>query len=141
MPAAITTATVPTDLANGTSIRCTEYHQVAINEICSLLTVKMSISLVNFHILNPEVNSTSCNNLIPGEFYCVRAVGDVNTYSSYEGATETKYTYWDFPSAMNATSTSMGVSAITTLPVSLGTVSHCAQYEKYYNPGANRSNT
>lgn len=42
---------------------------------------------------------------------------------------------------MNATSTSTGVSAYTTLPVASGTVSSCVQYEQYYNPGPNRSNT
>ncbi|KAJ5036790.1 hypothetical protein NUH16_004669 [Penicillium rubens] len=160
LSAAITTAPVPTDLAGGTNTRCAEYHQVATNETCSLVTVKMGISLIDFYFLNPEVNSTSCNNLIPGESYCVKAVGDVNTYSGYEGISQTKCifngtiassclattilptdTYWEFPSAMNATSTPTSVPAYTTLPVASGTVSKCAQYEPYYDPGANRSNT
>lgn len=157
---AITTAPVPTDLANGTNTRCAKYHQVATNETCSSMTVKMGINPVDFYFLNSEVNSTSCNNLIPGDSYCVKAVGDISTYSGYGGTSQTKCihkgtivrsclatttlptdTYWDFPSPMNATSTSTSVSAYSTLPVASGTVSSCAQYEKYYNPGPNRSNT
>ncbi|CAI7601413.1 unnamed protein product [Penicillium discolor] len=41
---AITTAPVPTDLANGTNTRCAKYHQVATNETCSAMTVKMGIT-------------------------------------------------------------------------------------------------
>ncbi|KAG0153295.1 Peptidoglycan-binding lysin domain [Penicillium digitatum] len=49
-------------------------------------------------------------------------------------------TYLEFPSAMDATSTSTSLSAYTALPVAPGTVSSFTQYERYYNPGANRSN-
>ncbi|CAG8888612.1 unnamed protein product [Penicillium egyptiacum] len=158
--AAITIAPIPTSLADGTNTRCAEYHQVATNETCSLITVKMGISPLDFYFLNPEVNSTSCNNLIPGESYCVKAVGDINTYSGYGGVSQTKCihhgtvassclatttlptdTYWDFPSVMNATSTSTSMAAYTTLSIASGTVSNCAQYEQYYDPGVNRSNT
>ncbi|KAJ5476149.1 hypothetical protein N7475_001878 [Penicillium sp. IBT 31633x] len=50
-------------------------------------------------------------------------------------------TYWEFPSAMDATSTSTSVRTYTTLPVASGTVSNCAQYAQYCDPGANRPNT
>ncbi|KAJ5976984.1 hypothetical protein N7501_000326, partial [Penicillium viridicatum] len=148
---AITTAPVPTNLANGTNTRCAKYHQVAINETCSLMTVKMGI--------NPS-QLNQLQQLGTVESYCVKAVGDISTYSGYGGTSHTKCihkgtiassclatttlptdTYWDFPLPVNATSMSTSVSVYTTLPAASGTVSSCVQYEQYYKPGPKRSNT
>lgn len=88
--AEVATAPVPTNLAHGTNTRCAEYHQASTNETCSIITTKMGISLTDFYFLNPRVNSTSCDNLAPGESYCVKAVGDVNTYPGYGGISQAK---------------------------------------------------
>ncbi|RDW84131.1 uncharacterized protein DSM5745_04457 [Aspergillus mulundensis] len=86
-PATTTAAAIPTDVAAGTNTQCAKYYRVSPGEDCSRITVMMGISLADFYFLNPEVNSTTCANLMAGYSYCVQAVGNINTYSGYGGAT------------------------------------------------------
>lgn len=73
-------ASVPSNLANGTSQHCGRYYEVAKNDYCNLLVVKFGISLRDFRLLNSDINA-NCTNLYAGESYCVAAVGDIDTYS------------------------------------------------------------
>lgn len=71
-------------MANRTNTRCAEYYKVKQGDTCSKITINASpsISLDDFLFLNPSVDG-NCSNLIPGESYCIQAVGDISTYSGY----------------------------------------------------------
>lgn len=79
-------APVPTDVVEGTNTNCSKYYQVGDDDSCALIAQIYSISLADFYFLNPEVNSTSCNNLYLGYSYCVQPVGDISTYAGYGGS-------------------------------------------------------
>ncbi|KAB8201326.1 hypothetical protein BDV34DRAFT_216374 [Aspergillus parasiticus] len=81
---ATTPALVPTDIANGTNTRCAIYYRVS-----------PGIGLPDFYFLNPGVNPTRCNNLIAGESYCVRAVGDISTDCIRSGSIAASWTWAD----------------------------------------------
>ena len=82
-----TVAPIPTDVAVGTNTQCAKYYRVRPGVNCNRISVVLGISLEDFYSLNPEVNSTDCNNLMPGNSYCVRAVSSSTTYSGYGGTT------------------------------------------------------
>ncbi|KAE8341837.1 hypothetical protein BDV24DRAFT_163060 [Aspergillus arachidicola] len=151
---ATTPAPVPTDIANGTNTRCAIYYRVSPGDDCSRMTVKMGISLPDLYVLNPGVNSTRCNNLIAGESYCVRAVGDISTYSDYGGVTGRNCirsgsiaasclasttlptdTYWSWPTPTITTTTN--IASTTPLPIAPGTWADCDGYEVYMTPEVN----
>lgn len=54
---AVTSATVPTDLATGTNIRCERYYTAIVGDYCNLICLKYGISLADFVFLNPAINS------------------------------------------------------------------------------------
>lgn len=129
--ATVTLAPVPTDVVDGTNTNCGKYYQVADGDTCALITQIYSILLADFYFLNPEINSTTCNNLYLGYSYCVQPVGDISTYGGSSttanpcvGGTTTAAvscyatTYstveaWMFP-AVNTTSTTAGATNSTT---------------------------
>ncbi|KAJ0286203.1 hypothetical protein COL940_003132 [Colletotrichum noveboracense] len=84
--ATATTAPVPTNIVEGTNTNCSKYYQVADDDTCASITQIYSISLADFYFLNPEINSTSCNNLYLDYSYCVQPVGDISTYAGYGGS-------------------------------------------------------
>ncbi|KAF5511762.1 LysM domain-containing protein [Colletotrichum siamense] len=84
--ATATTAPVPTNVVEGTNTNCSKYYQVADDDTCASITQIYSISLADFYFLNPEINSTSCNNLYLDYSYCVQPVGDISTYAGYGGS-------------------------------------------------------
>lgn len=123
----------------------------------------MGISIQDFYFLNPEINSTNCNNLYVDYSYCVQAVGDISTYAGYGGgaglppclttgntidksclattAVPTD-TYWSFPAPGSATATktsSTSTSAPTVLPLASGTLDDCSSYDQYVAPQSNSS--
>ncbi|KAI0445106.1 carbohydrate-binding module family 50 protein [Xylaria telfairii] len=83
-----TTATapvpIPTDIANGTTINCGNYYQASPGDYCSTLLLKFGISLSDFQVLNPEINS-NCTNLFAYESYCILPVGNINSYPGSPG--------------------------------------------------------
>ena len=79
-----TPAPVPTDIADEATTYCGRYYRAVVGDYCNLLTVKFGISLADFLFLNPAVNE-NCTNLFAEESYCVRAVGDINTYTGRPG--------------------------------------------------------
>lgn len=71
-------------MANGTNTRCGAYYEVKQGDSCDKITTNAvpPISFDDFLFLNPSVNK-GCSNLIPGENYCLEAVGDISTYPGY----------------------------------------------------------
>ncbi|KAG8164807.1 hypothetical protein KVR01_005082 [Diaporthe batatas] len=137
-----TVAPVPGNVVEGTNTQCGKYYEVRGGDTCASVTQIQGISLADFYFLNPEVNSTSCNNLFLGYSYCVQAVGDISTYAGYGGrptnpcvggsttgaASCYATTYasatdgWTFP-AINSTSTtasnysSIAVTSVSAYPI------------------------
>jgi len=72
----------PINLANGTSTRCARYYVFTGEENCADITLAAAISPKDFYFLNPSLNNT-CTNIIQGESYCIRPVGNIGTYSNY----------------------------------------------------------
>lgn len=58
---ATTAAAIPTNAASGTNQDCALWYEAAPGDYCNLLLVKFSISLANFQILNPEINTKQVN--------------------------------------------------------------------------------
>ncbi|KAI1502076.1 hypothetical protein F5X99DRAFT_418164 [Biscogniauxia marginata] len=81
-----TLAPIPSDVVDGTNTQCGKYYRVRAGDTCESVTQTPGISLTDFYFLNPEVNSTSCNNLLKDYSYCVQAVGDISTYPGYGGS-------------------------------------------------------
>lgn len=76
-------APVPPNTAVGTNTNCSRYYNVSTGDYCSYITIQENISLLDFYFLNPEINTTDCNNLLLGESYCVAPVGSISTYPGY----------------------------------------------------------
>ncbi|KAG9698248.1 Six-hairpin glycosidase, partial [Aureobasidium melanogenum] len=91
-----------------------------------------AISLDDFVFLNPAINA-NCTNLYAQESYCVRAVGDINTYSGKFGAITATATiasvdtpFADLPSATDITTVTSATSSA--LPLANGTRQDCESY-------------
>lgn len=84
-PQSATVAPVPTNVVDGTNTRCSRYYEVKLDDTCASVSTNQGIALQEFYFLNPELNTTSCSNLFLGYSYCVAAVGDISTYSGYNG--------------------------------------------------------
>ncbi|SPO07097.1 uncharacterized protein DNG_09791 [Cephalotrichum gorgonifer] len=108
-----TPAPVPTDVAEGTNERCGLYHLVERGDFCNELTVKFGITLEDFVFLNPSINH-NCTNLLADENYCVRPVGDINTYPGRAGAEDvltaipTTIPFTPFTTALESMATTNG---------------------------------
>lgn len=78
-----TKAPVPPNMAVGTNTNCSRYYNISVGDYCSYMTIQEGISLPDFYFLNPEVNSTNCDNLMLGISYCVAPMGDISTFPGY----------------------------------------------------------
>jgi hypothetical protein len=103
--------------------------KVGTDEYCSAISLKFSLSLSDFYFLNPQVDS-SCSNLWADTSYCVKAVGDIETYSGYP--TSTGATTFTRPT----TSTEFMPSPVQTEPLqptASGTLGDCYTYENAFD--------
>lgn len=66
-------ASVPGNIASGTTKSCSKYYTVAKGNTCSALASKGGISLSSLYTLNSGINKSSCNNLQVGKAYCISA--------------------------------------------------------------------
>ncbi|KAF6812966.1 LysM domain-containing protein [Colletotrichum plurivorum] len=72
--------------------RCAGWYEIQAGDYCQLLSVRHAIELRDFFFLNPAVNDPDCDNLWLETSYCVKYVGDINTYPSYPYSTTPPYT-------------------------------------------------
>lgn len=82
----ITAAPVPTDAADGSNTYCGLWYHAKLDDYYNLITMKFGIFLSAFRFLDSAVNE-NCTNLYADESYCVKPVGDINTYPGKPGAT------------------------------------------------------
>ncbi|KAK3177856.1 hypothetical protein K4F52_009408 [Lecanicillium sp. MT-2017a] len=76
--------------------RCAGWYEVQSGDYCQAISIRESISLKDFYYLNPSIDDPDCVNLWLDTAYCVRAVGDINTYSDYPYSTVPMYTLTSF---------------------------------------------
>ncbi|KAK5796865.1 hypothetical protein VI817_006148 [Penicillium citrinum] len=83
-PLATTEAPRPSSLANGTITHCAKYYVAKKGDTCDKITREQPLSLKSSDLkfLNTGLDA-NCSNIIPGDSYCVEAVGDISTYSGY----------------------------------------------------------
>jgi hypothetical protein len=132
-PLAVSSATSPipkpTNALAESSSQCAQWYEVQEGDYCDSISISQSISLKDFYFLNPELNA-GCTNLLLGIAYCVKAVGDISTYSGYPSSSQA----YSLTSMSFATTTSSlsGVAAKTTpvisLPTASGTLPDCAAF-------------
>ncbi|RMJ21574.1 LysM domain-containing protein, partial [Aspergillus sp. HF37] len=125
-----TTAPVPTDIAEGTNIKCAEYYDVQKGDYCNNLVLKFGISLDDFLFLNSGVNQ-NCTNLYADESYCVAPVGPINEYPGHPGYIPPTSSVPDVPysNLPKATYTPPPITGLPQhLPLAHGTRSDCFAY-------------
>ncbi|KAK2013707.1 LysM domain-containing protein [Colletotrichum eremochloae] len=72
--------------------RCAGWYEVKEGDYCQLISIRNAIELRDFFFLNPSVDDPDCTDLWLETSYCVKAVGDINTYSGYPYSTTPLYT-------------------------------------------------
>lgn len=72
--------------------RCAGWYEVQDGDYCQAISIRQGISMRNFYFLNPSIDQPQCRNLWLKTSYCVKAVGDINTYSGYPYSTSPAYT-------------------------------------------------
>lgn len=72
--------------------QCAGWYEVQEGDYCQLISVQNGIEIRDFFFLNPSVDDPGCTALWLETSYCVRAVGDINTYPGYPYSTTPPYT-------------------------------------------------
>lgn len=136
---ATTAAPIPTNTQGESDDYCGQWYTIAANDTCASASLAFGISVNDFYFLNPQVDA-SCSNLWLGYAYCVRAVGDIATYSGYP-ITVPATTFTRPPTA---TETTTAVVWPSLSPRASGTIDGCVFYEDAWpesvlasNPAAN----
>ncbi|KAH6839433.1 hypothetical protein B0I37DRAFT_400041 [Chaetomium sp. MPI-CAGE-AT-0009] len=83
---------VPQTPKNDSNTRCAHWYEIQTGDYCEAISIRQNIPLRDFYFLNPSINSSDCLNLWLETAYCVKAVGDINTYSGYPYSTTPIYT-------------------------------------------------
>ncbi|KAK1144611.1 hypothetical protein N8T08_004914 [Aspergillus melleus] len=123
-------APVPTNLANGTVKRCSQYYLVEPENYCNNAILKYSISLNNFLFLNKGVNK-NCTNLFANESYCVSPLDSINDYPGAPGYTDPSASYSDIPYSSYPTAAytpPINANVTKLLPISPGNRKDCHIY-------------
>ncbi|KFA55940.1 hypothetical protein S40293_08856 [Stachybotrys chartarum IBT 40293] len=130
-----TIAPIPSNIVDNTNTRCSRYYEIRGGDTCASVSQTLGISLSDLYFLNPQINSTTCHNLLAGYSYCVQAVGDIATYPGYNGrptnpcvgsnelpemscyaTTYETASPWSFP-AVNTTSGTSEISSFSSFPI------------------------
>ncbi|KAJ5218257.1 uncharacterized protein N7498_000356 [Penicillium cinerascens] len=151
---ATTAVSVPTDAVTTSNTNCGHWYQIQDGDTCQAVGSKFSISQYDFDFLNPQaaLNTTSaCGSLWKGNSYCVQAVANINTYTSYTSNSSRTHTtlastinpnatrtanhstthlFWSYPSDLTTTSAWISDSAWL---ASLSAYTLCDQVNSVYN--------
>jgi LysM repeat protein len=81
--ASVTTeAPRPTDAKQDSNTHCGTWYSVKKGDTCASISVSFMITLADFYFLNPHVDN-KCSNLWLDTSYCVKPVGNIQTYPNY----------------------------------------------------------
>lgn len=118
--------------------KCAAWYEVQDGDYCQSIAIRQSISLRDFFFLNPSIDNPDCLNLWLKTSYCVRAVGDINTYSAYPYSTSPIYS---LTSSAYVTTTVASVKTVAPIatpivqlplaPGSLTTAQGCLEFADY----------
>ncbi|KAG5929743.1 hypothetical protein E4U42_004670 [Claviceps africana] len=107
--------------------------QVEAGEYCAAISLKFNLALSDFYFLNPQVDST-CSNLWAKTSYCVKPVGNVETYPGYTTtAAATTFTRPQTPTDFVPSP----VQTAPLLPTAAGTIGECFLYENAFDATSN----
>ncbi|KAG5951736.1 hypothetical protein E4U53_002385 [Claviceps sorghi] len=127
--AVTTPAPVPTNAQPQSNTRCGQWYNVEAGEYCAAISLKFNLALSDFYFLNPQVNPT-CSNLWAKTSYCVKAVGNIETYPGHTTtAAATTFTRPQTPTAFVPSP----VQTAPLLPTAAGTISNCFLYENAFD--------
>ncbi|KAK3946802.1 hypothetical protein QBC32DRAFT_248799 [Pseudoneurospora amorphoporcata] len=138
-PATTTPATAvprPTNAHPNSTARCASWYYVQDGDYCQSISIRQNIALPDFYFLNPGIDA-NCTNLWLDTSYCVKAVGDINTYSGYPYSTSAIYSLTSsayVTTTTNVTTTAPSVTPIVALPLAPGTKAGCDAYVEYKAP-------
>ncbi|UNI22107.1 hypothetical protein JDV02_008028 [Purpureocillium takamizusanense] len=124
-----TIAPVPTNAQDQSNTRCGQWYYVEAGDNCAAISLKFSLALSDFYFLNPQVDST-CRNLRANTSYCVKPVGNIETYSRYP--TSTAATTFTRP-VTTSDFVPSPVQTATLRPKASGTTSDCYMYENAFD--------
>ncbi len=138
---ATTEAPIPTNTQGQSTTPCGGWYTVVADDTCASISIANSITLDDFYFLNPQVDTVSCNNLWLNYAYCVKAVGNIQTYPGYPVVVPST----TFTRPPPPTETPEPVYSLPPLnPQAPGTIQGCAYYDNGYSasiaaqlPGAN----
>ncbi|KAL7621054.1 hypothetical protein AAE478_008366 [Parahypoxylon ruwenzoriense] len=123
--AATTAAPLPTNTQGQSNPVCGKWYTVQSDDGCATISLSFGISLTDFYFLNPQIDAPNCTNLWLGYAYCVKAVGNIETYPGYSvTAPSTTFTRPPPPAA-----TTTAVVWPSLLPRAAGTIDGCVNYE------------
>ncbi|KAK4164085.1 hypothetical protein QBC43DRAFT_211865 [Cladorrhinum sp. PSN259] len=123
----------PTNGHPNTTASCGGWYKVQDGDYCQSISIRQNIALRDFYFLNPGIDA-NCTDLWLDTSYCVKAVGDINTYKGYPYSTSAIFT---LTSSAYVTTTSTltravpSVTPIVALPLAPGTKSNCAAYVQH----------
>ncbi|KAH7317115.1 LysM domain-containing protein [Stachybotrys elegans] len=80
---ATTEAPKPTNAQGESNVHCGKWYEVVEGDTCATISLAFAITLADFYFLNPHVDKKNCNNLWLETSYCVKAVGNIQTYPDY----------------------------------------------------------
>ncbi|KAH8693418.1 hypothetical protein GQ44DRAFT_765230 [Phaeosphaeriaceae sp. PMI808] len=81
----------PTNGKGDTTAPCASWYTVQDGDYCESISIRRNIALQDLYFLNPSTDS-KCLNLWLNTAYCVKAVGDINTYRGYPYSSSAVYT-------------------------------------------------
>ncbi|KAK2590531.1 hypothetical protein QQS21_011781 [Conoideocrella luteorostrata] len=127
---ATTDAPVPSNHQGSSNTHCGQWYTIRAGDTCASISLAFSISLDDFYFLNSGVDNKTCNNLWLGYSYCVKAVGDVETYPGYPISVPST-TFAKPPPETPTPIPSFDPPAL--LPRAPGTVDGCDLYKNAYS--------
>ncbi|KAF3055159.1 LysM domain-containing protein [Daldinia childiae] len=123
--AVTTTAPLPTNKQSQSNLVCGKWYTVQPDDSCAIISLSFGISLADFYFLNQQIDAPNCTNLWLGYAYCVKAVGNIETYPGY--SITTPLTTFTRPPPLTLTTTAVALPSL--LPRALGTIDGCFYYE------------
>jgi hypothetical protein len=125
-----TAAPVPDNAQPESNTKCGEWYFVEMGDHCDSISIANGITLDDFYFLNPQVDD-KCLNLWLGASYCVKAVGDIATYTGYPITTAATV----FTRPTPAPTSTKSYPPLTTPALSAkapGTVEDCDEYQNAF---------
>ncbi|KAM3427181.1 hypothetical protein MY4824_009598 [Beauveria thailandica] len=124
-----TDAPVPSNTQGSSNTHCGQWYTIRSGDTCASISLAFSISLDDLYFLNAGVDNKTCSNLWLGYSYCVKPVGNIETYPDYP-VTMPSTTFAKPPPETPSPIPSFDPPAL--LPRASGTIDGCDFYKNAY---------